>query len=253
MKHVLLSVITVTYNAEKTLERTLRSVEHQSFIDQMEHIIIDGASKDGTMALVKAYTERNPEMKIIVTSEKDKGIYDAMSKGLMAASGEFVCFLNAGDKFHADDVVEEVFSGRNLNKVGVIYGNTDIVDADGHFLYPRRLAPYDGMDWRSFKEGMLICHQSFYARRELCDNYDLHYRFSADFDWCIRVMKKAKAGYTLLYINEPVFTDYLSEGMTTQNHKKSLRERFCIMSHHYGFVSTVLYHCWFVLRLALKH
>lgn len=253
MKPILLSVITVTYNAEKTLERTLESVEHQSCVDQIEHIIIDGASKDGTMELAEAYVERNPEMRIIVKSERDKGIYDAMNKGLLAASGDFVCFLNAGDKFHSDDVVRHVFSERKLDSVGVIYGNTNIVDGDGQFLYPRRLAPYENMSWKSFREGMLICHQSFYARRELCDNYDLRYRFSADFDWCIRVMKKAKSEYTLLYLKEPVFTDYLSEGMTTQNRMKSLRERFCIMSRHYGLFSTILYHCWFVLRLALKH
>lgn len=248
-----LSVITVTYNAEKTLQRTLESVERQSFVSCIEHIIIDGASRDGTLALVEAYRERNPEMRIIVKSERDKGIYDAMNKGLLAASGTFVCFLNAGDRLHCDSLLESVFSNRDYSRVGVIYGNTDIVDDEGAFLSHRRLAPPEKLTWRSFRDGMLVCHQSFYARRELCEPYDLRYRFSADFDWCIRVMEKAESGYTLLYMREPVFTDYLAEGVTTRNRMKSLRERFRIMSHHYGLVSTLLYHGWFVVRLLLKH
>lgn len=253
MDSILFSVITVTYNAETTLQRTLESVERQSFVSRIEHIIIDGASTDNTLPLIDAYRDRNPGMRLIVKSERDRGIYDAMNKGLMAASGEFVCFLNAGDRFHCDSLIEDIFSGRDVAGVGVIYGNTDIVDNQGVFISPRRLAPPQSLSWKSFRSGMLVCHQSFYARRDLCEPYDLRYRFSSDFDWCIRVMKKAKADYTLLYIKEPVFTDYLSEGMTTRNRMKSLRERFRIMSRHYGFVSTLSFHCWFVLRLLLKH
>ena len=124
------------------------------------------------------------------------------------------------------------------------------MDSEGHFLYKRRLSAPETLHWKSFKKGMLVCHQAFFARRELAleEPYDLHYRFSADFDWCIRIMKKAK----VLHNTHLTLIDYLSEGMTTRNHKASLKERFRIMVKHYGLVSTVLHHAWFVVRLAYK-
>lgn len=100
----------------------------------------------------------------------------------------------------------------------------------------------------SFKQGMLVCHQAFFARRDLVEPYDLRYRFSADFDWCIRIMKKAD----VLHNTHLTLIDYLNEGMTTRNHKASLKERFRIMSRHYGWASTVIHHLWFVLRLLYK-
>jgi len=94
----------------------------------------------------------------------------------------------------------------------------------------------------------LVCHQAFFARRDLVEPYDLIYRFSADFDWCIRIMKKAD----VLHNTHLTLIDYLNEGMTTRNHKASLKERFRIMSRHYGWASTVTHHLWFVLRLLYK-
>ena len=100
----------------------------------------------------------------------------------------------------------------------------------------------------SFRKGMLVCHQAFFARRELVEPYDLHYRFSADFDWCIRIMKKSHN----LHNTHLTLIDYLNEGMTTRNHKASLKERFHIMCKHYGYVSTVLHHIGFVFRLLYR-
>ena len=92
------SVITVTYNAEKVLEDTIQSVISQTY-HHVEYIIIDGASKDGTMAIVNRYRDRISR----VVSEPDKGLYDAMNKGIALATGDYLCFLNAGDSFHEDD------------------------------------------------------------------------------------------------------------------------------------------------------
>ena len=97
---------------------------------------------------------------------------------------------------------------------------------------------------------MLVCHQAFFAKRELAkdENYNLSYKFSADFDWCIRIMKKSR----LLHNTQLTVIDYLNEGMTTQNHKASLWERFRIMTKHYGWASTVFHHLWFVFRAIYK-
>jgi hypothetical protein len=132
----------------------------------------------------------------------------------------------------------------------VLYGETAIVDESGNFLHMRRLSTPEDLNWKSFKQGMLVCHQAFFAKRELAvqEPYLLDYRFSADFDWCIRIMKRAKH----LHNTKLTLIDYLNEGMTTQNHKASLKERFRIMVKHYGWISTVIHHCWFVIRLFYK-
>lgn len=235
-----ISIITVTYCAEATLERTLQSVAEQTYTD-IEHLVIDGASKDGTLAIARRF----PHVKVV--SEPDRGLYDAMNKGVGLATGEFLCFLNAGDRLHSADTIARVAAAAESN-TAVVYGDTAIVDGNGQFLYRRRLAPPERLTWRSFRQGMLVCHQAFYVNRAVVQPYDLHYRFSADFDWCIRCMKEGeRRGMRNVEVKEFV-ADYLNEGMTTANHKASLLERFGIMVRHYGWVSTIAQHIWFVAR-----
>jgi glycosyltransferase involved in cell wall biosynthesis len=239
-----LSVITVTYNAEHTLERTLKSVRKQTY-PAIEHIIVDGNSNDGTVALIHRY--ENERLKWI--SEPDKGLYDAMNKGIKMATGDYLCFLNAGDTFYDTDTVQKIFASSDEgHSPDILYGETAIVDDNGRFLHMRRLQAPKNLTWKSFKHGMVVCHQAFIVKRELVEPYDLSYRFSADFDWCIRMMKKAKN----IYNTDLILVDYLNTGMTTANRKASLRERYRIMEKHYGKVSTFLYHIWFVIRAIIK-
>ena len=239
-----LSVITVTYNAEHTLERTLKSVREQTY-PAIEHIIVDGNSNDGTVALIHRY--ENERLKWI--SEPDKGLYDAMNKGAKMATGDYLCFLNAGDTFYDTDTVQKIFASSDEgHSPDILYGETAIVDDNGRFLHMRRLQAPKNLTWKSFKHGMVVCHQAFIVKRELVEPYDLSYRFSADFDWCIRMMKKAKN----IYNTDLILVDYLNTGMTTANRKASLRERYRIMEKHYGKVSTFLYHIWFVIRAIIK-
>ena len=239
-----LSVITVTYNAEKTLERTLKSVQKQLY-SYIEHIVVDGKSKDGTISLIQKY--KNPRLKWI--SEPDNGLYDAMNKAVAMASGDYLCFLNAGDTFFASDTVEKIFNSISETKSpDIIYGETAIVDNEGEFLHMRRLNAPESLSWTSFKQGMLVCHQAFIVKRSLFEPYDLQYRFSSDFDWVIRMMKKSKSFHNthLTLIN------YLNEGMTTNNRKASLKERYRIMAKYYGQISTFLHHIWFAVRTVIK-
>lgn len=238
------SVITVCYNAEATLEDTIQSVISQTY-HHVEYIIVDGASKDRTMDIVNRYRDRIA----VVVSEPDKGLYDAMNKGIRLATGDYLCFLNAGDSFHEDDTLQQmVHSIHSLQLPDVLYGETELVDHEGHFLRMRRLQAPEHLTWKSFRQGMLVCHQAFFPRRDLVMPYDLRYRFSADFDWCIKIMKKSK----VLHNTHLTLIDYLAEGMTTRNHQASLKERFRIMARHYGWASTVAHHAWFALRLLLK-
>lgn len=242
--HPKFSVITVTYNAEKVLEQTIKSVVEQTY-PYIEYILIDGNSKDGTMSVITKYLDKIRH----ITSEPDKGLYDAMNKGIQRATGDYLCFLNAGDTFHqAGTLQSAVDSLGEKDLPDVIYGETAIVDSERHFIRMRRLSAPEQLDWKSFRKGMLVCHQAFFAKRSLAEPYNLKYRFSSDFDWCIRVMKKARQ----LHNTHLTVVDYLEEGMTTQNHKASLKERFRIMSHYYGILSTTIFHLWFVIRAVSK-
>lgn len=253
------TIITCTYNAEAVLQRTLDSVMKQSYCN-VEHLIIDGASKDKTLAMVKAYQHKNDVGEsahdIIVYSEPDKGLYDAMNKGIDRATGDYLIFLNAGDVFPSGDTLEYVEGcvGEGEELPGVLYGDTDIVNMEGRFLRHRRLTPPRKLTWRSFMWGMLVCHQSFYARRDIAKviHYNLDYRFSADVDWCIRIMRESnRRGLPLRNVNA-VVTNYLDGGMSIQNHKASLKERFQVMRSHYGLLTTLFVHAWFAVRGVIK-
>lgn len=180
-----------------------------------------------------------------------------MNKAIRLATGDYILFLNAGDRLHSPQTLEQMMAcikACRPQTPGVIYGHTDIVDGEGRFIRKRRLAPPEHLNWRSFKSGMLVCHQAFMARTELAKQtpYNLDYRFSADFDWCIRIMKQAQRLSMPLANAHLTVADYLQEGMTTQNHKASLHERFRIMTTHYGWIATLLQHAWFVVRSFTK-
>ncbi len=254
------SIITITYNAARSLQRTLDSVARQGY-SHIEHLIVDGASKDETVSIAKHYQSQSRH-EVIISSEPDQGLYDAMNKGLQCATGDYVVFLNAGDSLHAADTIETVVScvqqassvaGKDLSALpAVVYGDTAITDAEGHFLHLRTHRPPESLTWRSFKKGMLVCHQAFYVRLDIAKRfpYNLQYRHSADVDWCIRIMKEADHLGLPLVNTHAVVADFEEGGDTTQHHQDSLWERYHVMSVHYGAVQTFLLHCWFVVRAA---
>lgn len=256
---VVFSIITCTYNAESVLQRTLDSVLEQTY-SHVEHIIVDGASTDATLDMVEAYKQKSDAEdwchEVRVKSEPDRGLYDAMNKGIQRATGQYVLFLNAGDTFPSADTLELVAEsvGEGEEPPAVLYGDTDVVDDEGRFLRHRRLSPPRRLTWRSFMKGMLVCHQAFYVRTDLAKAtpYDLHYRFSADVDWCIRIMRLARRRHLPMRNVGAVVVNFLDGGMTTTNHRASLKERFHVMVHHYGFVPTVIMHAWFVVRSLFK-
>lgn len=239
------SIITITFNAATVIEHTLKSVLEQSY-GNYEYLLIDGGSTDDTVAKAKASGVAFSH----IVSEPDKGLYDAMNKGIRLASGDYLCFLNAGDAFHGKDTLQAIVKAiENEEELpDVLYGETAEVDAERNFVRMRRLKAPAKLDWRSFRHGMLVCHQAFYARREIAPLYNLEYRLSSDVDWCIRVMKRARK---LVNVNAVVI-DYLQNGLSIQNHRASLKERFRIMSRHYGLLPTIGRHLWFVIRAVIK-
>lgn len=254
------TIVTCTFNAAPVLQRTLDSVLSQKYAD-VEHLILDGLSKDDTVRMALDYKQRSDttgnDHEVVVISEKDGGLYDAMNKGIRHATGDYIVFLNAGDTFPNNDTLGTVAAsiGDGERLPGVLYGDTDIVDMDHHFLRHRRLTPPKRLTWRSFKQGMLVCHQAFYARVDLAKETlynNVDYRFSADVDWCIRIMKLCAKRHLALRNVNAVIVDYLDGGMTNKNHNASLKERFHVMAKHYGLVQTVFLHIFFVLRSVVK-
>ena len=224
-----------------------------------------GEEEEFTAASLAARFGGDPRVHCV---RNEHNSFQAVSRnhGAREAKGDYLLFLNAGDRLHRANVLEQLSRAieRSATTHGVmppvVYGETELIDAQGHDLGPRRLHTPDTLTWRSFRRGMVVCHQSFLVLRTyaLRHPYNLSYRYSADQDWCIRIMKQAQqdlpdtpAKHVLLN-SRTLISDYLNEGTTTRHHRDSLRERFVIYRHHYGLLTTLLCHAWFLLRAAFK-
>jgi glycosyltransferase involved in cell wall biosynthesis len=227
----LLSVITVVYNNVNDIERTMLSVLGQTY-PNIEYIIVDGLSKDGTLKVINKYEDRVAKF----ISEKDDGIYDAMNKGLTLATGDYVLFMNSGDELYDKGTLAAVFAAEA--GADIYYGETEMIDAECRSLGQRRHKAPAQFTWRDFKYGMSISHQAIYIKRDLIEPYDPKYELSADIDWIIRAAKKAKK---IVNVNRYV-AKYLVGGMSKAKHGQSLAERFDIMKQHYGLLPTVFNH-----------
>ena len=181
MKEVLFSIISVSYNCKDYVDLTLSSLLNQSYNDY-ELIIIDGKSTDGTLDEINKYKNKFANIKIV--SEEDSGIYDAMNKGVRYASGKYVFFLNFGDAFFDNNLLENVASKMRSNK-DVYYGDIErqgtIIKQEGRFNLFNFV----------YQEGM-VCHQSIFVRRTLLEKYpfDLKYKICADRDFLIKILKE---------------------------------------------------------------
>jgi glycosyltransferase involved in cell wall biosynthesis len=237
----LISVITVVFQAEGLIERTLKSVCGQTLREKIEIVLVDGASKDRTVAMAKPFLQPTD----VLISEPDKGIYDAMNKGLHAARGTFVIFINAGDElFEADTLERLLASGTDGD---LYYGETALVNDAGEVLGSRRLTPPKQLNRNSLRYGMCVSHQSILARRSLCPDYDTRYRISADIDWTIRLLERCKKTvYTEAFVSK-----FLLGGVSSARRKQGLIERWNILSHHYGLMGNVLNHGWIALRFLI--
>jgi glycosyltransferase involved in cell wall biosynthesis len=227
----MLSVITVVYNNVKDIERTMLSVLGQTYTN-IEYIVVDGKSTDGTLQVVEKYKDRIAKL----ISKKDEGIYDAMNKGLSLATGDYVIFMNSGDEFYSPQTVEQVFA--TAPDADIYYGETEMMDESGANLGQRRHAAPKAFTWKSFKYGMSVSHQAIYIKRSLTKSYDRKYQLSSDIDWVLHAAKKAK---TIVNVHQYV-AKYLLGGMSKKRHHQSLKERFDIMKQYYGLVPTLLNH-----------
>ncbi|WP_439183477.1 glycosyltransferase family 2 protein [Carboxylicivirga taeanensis] len=193
-----ISIITVTYNCEQTLIDTINSVNSQTVREQIEYIIIDGQSNDNTPEIIKNNDDRIDRW----VSERDKGIYDAMNKGLKLASTEWIGFLHADDLFHDEQVVENILAQVDNSNHNVLYGNLNYVQADA----PDKIIRF----WKSqpfslklLKRGWMPPHPTVYIRRGLIQQlggFNTAFRISADYDYMLRLFSHSDTDS--LYIDE---------------------------------------------------
>jgi len=226
-----LSIITIVYNNVQDIERTLKSIIGQTY-PNIEYIVIDGASNDGTLEILNS--NRQHIAKLI--SEPDKGIYDAMNKGLRIATGEYVLFMNSGDEIYSPETVSNIFA--SAPDADIYYGETEMINDAGESLGQRRHKAPEQFTWKDFKYGMSISHQAIYIKRSLTEPYDSRYALSADIDWILKAARKAK-----LIVNVHQYVaKYLVGGMSKKKHQQSLVERFNIMKEYYGLIPTLFNH-----------
>ena len=167
-----ISIVTVCYNASEAIEKTIISILNQTY-ENIEYIVIDGASSDGTINIVNKYRDRI----VKVISEPDCGIYDAMNKGIECATGEWINFMNAGDIFLNDKTISTVFENNAIRKdIEVIYGDVIFMTVNSNEVI-ERCKPI-----QFIKRGMPFCHQSSFVKRSNLKLFNLKYRICADYD-----------------------------------------------------------------------
>ena len=178
-----ISVITISYNAEDTIEKTLKSIENQSY-NNIEHIIIDGGSKDSTLEICNSFSH---EAKII--SELDNGVYDAFNKGLKLATGDVIGFLNADDTFYNENSIQDIVDAFSNNETDIVYGNLDYVNEESKVIRNWISRPYEkGLVKKAWKPA----HPTFYCKKEVYDRlggYNDSFKIAGDFELCLRFLE----------------------------------------------------------------
>ena len=239
------SVITVVFNGENIIEKTMQSVFAQTY-PHIEYIIVDGKSTDNTLQIIEKYKEKIS----VLISEKDNGLYDAMNKGLAVATGDYVWFMNGGDQINDFDVLTNVFA-QNIES-DIFYSDTNLIDEEGKYLsllseIGHNNAPAN-LTHKSMQRGMVVCHQSFIARRNITSPFNLNYKISADIDWVIKCLKRSKKNHKLNFC----LSKFMTGGVSSKNRWPAVRERFVLFNEHFGTARNLYNHIFVLLRVIKK-
>lgn len=220
----LVTVVTVVLNGAEHLDQTIRSVRDQSYTN-IEYLVIDGGSTDGTLDIVRDHAEGIDYW----LSEPDRGIYEAMNKGLALARGELIGLLNAGDYYEQDAIAAAVATWRRHGGPGICYGHTYLLQEDLGLRYEY---PASNEHWR----GMGFCHPAMFCHRETyreLGEYDLRYRLAADYDFILRALE----GNVSFIPIDAYLVNYRNTGVSASNLAASLGEIGRINRKHFGFFS----------------
>lgn len=215
-----ISIITITYNSAATLPATLESVIRQDYA-QIEHILVDGNSKDGTQQILEEYAAHRSNVHYV--SEKDSGIYNAINKGIRLATGDVIGILNSDDVLASPHVISHIAEAfRSEKRPDVVYG--DLVYCNGNNTVVRHWRS-NTFDPKSLKYGWMPPHPTFYCLRKVYEEqglYDEHFRISADYDFMLRVFKQ---NYRVTYLPE-VLVRMATGGASNRNLHALLRKSY---------------------------
>lgn len=222
------SIITATYNSAATIETTLDSVLRQSHGD-IEHIIVDGGSSDSTLDIVRRYAQQYGEGRLKIISEPDRGIYDAMNKGLAMATGDIVGILNSDDFYTTPVVVERLEREFRYDvTLQAVYGDIAYVDPEDITRIVRYYSSESFRRWK-MRMGFMPAHPSFYCRREIYDrygNFDLDFKVAADFENLLRLIYRGRISTRYIPMN---FVTMRTGGASTRgfaSHRSIMRDHF---------------------------
>lgn len=196
-----ISIITATYNSCKTLPVCMDSVLNQSYPD-IEYIIIDGNSTDGTLDFINAKAETHKN--ITVVSEPDKGIYDALNKGIAKATGEVIGFVHSDDFLAHPDIISTIVKEFKSKKVDGVYGNLHYVQFDSPETIVRNWVSQP-FEFRLLNRGWMPAHPTLFLKKEVYEQYghfDLNYTIAADYDFILRIFKQPQ--HTFIYLPETI-------------------------------------------------
>lgn len=217
MINIVVSIITVCLNCEKTIRRTIESVLYQSY-HNIEYIIVDGCSVDGTLEIIKEFEPLfSGRLKYI--SEEDKGLYDAMNKGIKISAGDIVAFLN-GDDWYEEDALNQVVRHFNNSSCDMLFGNANIIEED-------RVVGLRKSDVEKMQYTMPCCHQAVFAKRELFVKvglFDLRYLVCADYDWLLRAYNTG----VNIETTETILTSFRTGGLSSQQVEQLITEHIAI-------------------------
>lgn len=238
------SIITVVYNAKKDLQKTIESVQDQTFND-FEHIIIDGGSTDGTFEYIKSLKFGN--LKYI--SEKDKGIYDAMNKGIKFSSGEYLLFLNAADIFVSNDILKTVFHNIDQSKPKIIYGGANIYNESGKFLSTLKPMDFTKKNLNRYAT-RVVCHQAIFAHKYSVIEYSNKYRLKGELNWYYDLLQRIGKD-EILQVDEIICNYYLG-GTGDKSFWENYFERVKVTKHHNSLVDFVISIPFFMLPIVFR-
>ena len=246
-----ISIITATYNSGKTLCDTLDSVLRQTYSDY-EHIIIDGASSDDTLAIVREYEARY-KGRLSYISEPDKGLYDAMNKGLALAAGNVVGILNSDDFYTSDDILERVAAAMSDTTIDAVYGDIHFVHNQDLTKCTRRYSSKSFRRWQ-MRLGFMPAHPSFYCRRSVYLQYgffDTSYRIAADFESLLRFLFVHRIRTRYLPVD---FVTMRTGGASTsgiKSYKQSMKERLKAFKKNQVYSNFILVSLMYIYKLIL--
>ena len=230
MNNLKVSIVTPCFNSKKTIEKTLNSVIKQSY-KNIEYIIVDGASTDGTLDIIENYREKFTfDFKIV--SEKDNGIYDAMNKGIRMATGDLIGIVNSDD-YYEPDAVEKIVNAYSGSEFEVIYGMQRIVEAGGK---EKAVVLYN----HNFLSEQMITHPTCFLTQKTYEKfgvYSMNYRSSADYDYMLKLFDEKAVRFTPVYT---IISNYCVEGMSSSTAAfretlKIKRNRACISKKKYYY------------------